>query len=439
MTNSNDEYKFVDALATAKFFIYIDQRDKANQVLDLMLPFCETIEQLDAIGYVYTKNRNFQRGLEIATKQLPNAQTPEQLWDMRVNLIRGYLNTNQPNQALPYIKLLKSVNPLDQPNLMDEAYALFLLNRKNEAEVILRTILENPESEDILIRGTFNLGSYEIRNGNFKTGLKNFLLSGRKLDIWKTFTLKNRYWEGGAYPGSTLLMMADGGIGDEIVNIRFQKHIKELGMNPVWYTTRMDLADMFIRCGFNVITSLDDVQFDWMWTYGMSVPAYLNVEETDLWYGPYISPTIKRTTSNTKKKIGIKISGNPKYDQDLNRSLPLEPLLQAIPEDYEIYSFHLEDKIEHPRVINWITDDITWDDTLNKIEEMDCIVSSCTSLIHAAGAMGKDAVVITPILKYYLWAKEGVTSPWYGDNLITLHQQEHDDWSHPLNELKELL
>jgi tetratricopeptide (TPR) repeat protein len=438
MQAEEKEFEFADALGTAKFFINLGRKDEANTILDMVLPYCSTMEQYDAIGYVYTANRNFKKGLEIALKQLPKAANPQQMWDMRVNVIRSYLNSNMPNEAYRYIKANKVINPTDQTNLMDEAYALFLLNRKDEGEKILREIITNPSTDDIYNRCLFNLGSYDLRNGDFKTGAKNFLLAGRKMSIWESFSLPNKFWDGGVYPGSTILLMAEGGIGDEIINIRFSKHLQDIGMKPVWYTTRKDLAAVFTRNGFDVITDKRLIQYDWMWTYSMLTPVYLELDEPDLWYGPYLK-AIKQKPQSDVKKIGIKISGNPHYDQDLNRSIPLDELLAAIPDEYEVYSFHKDEKINHPRVIEWMNANTTWEETLDKIEEMDCIASSCTSLVHASGAMGKDTFVIVPILKYYLWSNDKIKSPWYGDNTKVLHQQVLNDWSEPLGALKEYL
>ena len=55
---------------------------------------------------------------------------------------------------------------------------------------------------------------------------------------------------------------------------------------------------------------------------------------------------------------------------------------------------------------------------------MDLVVSSCTSLIHAAGSIGKESIVIIPILTYYTWAKLGYKTKWYENNLTILRQKE---------------
>lgn len=431
-----NEFVGCDPLGTAKYFVHIGKKQEANEILDMLLPYCQTVDQLDQIGYVYTTNRNFKRGLEIALKLYPRARNGTEMWDMRVNLIRSYLNLNNPKEALRYINANKAINPLDQPNLMDEAYALFLLNKKDEGEKILRKILENPESEDVHNRCLFNLGSYDLRNGNFKTGMKNFLLNGRKMEVWKSLELPNRPWQGETIPGATIVQVAEGGFGDELINIRFQKHIKDRGMNPVWYTDRKDMAKLFTDNGFTVITSLSDVKPEWMWNYSMLIPVLLDLDEEELWYGPYIKPIEPKQFT---KKIGIKVSGNPEYDQDLARSIPLNEFVDAIPEQYEIYSFHNDEVIEHPRVINWMDSNTTWDDTIKMINEMDVIASSCTSLPHASGAMGQKTFILVPILKYYLWSNDKSHSPWYSDDVEILHQETPNCWNVPLNTLKERL
>jgi hypothetical protein len=369
-------------------------------------------------------------------------QTPQTKFDARVNIIRAYLNLNKPIEALTYIGINEKEQPNDHPNQMDKAMCFFLLDNKDEGEKILRKILSEPHTEDINFRVNFNLGTYDLRNGKFKEGLRHVLLDGRKLNIWHEFKFpKSQLWEGTPQPGKTIVLCAEGGIGDEIISVRFMKHFKDVGMNPIWYTDRKDIVTIFERNGFKTVSNINAIPHDWLWTYSMPSPTYLDLEEDDLWYGTYLTALNKAPLlpNNGKKRIGIKCMGNPKYDQDLHRTIPFEQLIDSIPEDYEIYSFHIDEDYDHPRVIQLKDKIKTWDDTLDYINQMDIIVSSCTSLIHAAGAIGKESIVIIPILTYYTWAKLGHHTKWYGDNLTVLRQREYDNWNAPLKELKDML
>ena len=432
----------MNPLASAEFFIQLKQFDKAKIILDLLKPYANTIESIDSLGKLYAEIREFNDTLELAKKIYDMVDGIQPKFDARTNIIRAYLNLNKPIDALTYIKHNELVNPSDHPNLMDKAMAFFLLNRKTEGEAILRNILTEEHTEDIDFRVKFNLGTYDLANGNFKEGLYHVLLDGRKLNIWEKFNLpKEQLWEGNPIPGKTIILCAEGGIGDEIISVRFMKHFRDVGMNPIWYTTRKDIAEIFNGNGFETITDLKSFTKDMLWTYSMPSPSYLDLEEDDLWYGTYLNPINKtsKLLSTGKKKVGIKCMGNPKYDQDLHRSIPLDDLVACIPDDYEIYSFHVDEDIKHPRVNNLKGIIKTWDDTLDYLDQMDLVISSCTSLIHASGAIGKESIVIVPILNYYTWAKPDYTTKWYADNLTILRQKEYDNWNAPLLELKEMI
>lgn len=435
----HEKYDNVDALGTAKFFANMNKHDKAKEILDMVKPFCFNFQQYDAIGKIYSDIREFKDALEFALKMHSLAEKNQDKWDIRTNIVRQYLNLNQPENALIYININEKLNPQDHANRMDKAMAYFLLNRKNEGESILRQILTEPHTDDIDFRIKFNLGTYDLANGNFKDGLRHVLLDGRKLNIWETYDQLPRetMWEGGIQPGKTILMAQEGGIGDEIISVRFQKHFRERGMHPIWYTNRKDLAEIFRRNGFEVITDLKQYRPEWLWCYSMPSPTFLDLEEDDLWYGPYIKPIRKAEKLPGKLKIGLKCMGNPKYDQDLNRTVPFEEVLSVLPEDATIYSFHIDEDLKHPRLVSLRDKIKTWDDTLDFIDQMDYMVSSCTSTAHAASAMGKRTTVFVPILNYYTWARPTKHSKWYSENTTVFRQTTYKNWHDPIREFGE--
>lgn len=426
--------------ATAEFFIAIKENGKAKQVLDLLKPYARTIEQINELGKLYAEIREFNDTLELGKLIYELVPDGEPKFDARVNIIRALLNLNKPIEALRHIEINEQFKPNDHPNRMDKAMAYFLLDKKEEGEAMLREILTEPTTEDIRNRVNFNLGTYDLRNGNFKEGLRKVLLDGRKLNLWHKFKFpESQLWTGNPQPNKTIIVCAEGGIGDEIISVRFMKHLKDAGMNPIWYTARKDLAKIFERNGFPTLTEINYFDPNWLWTYSMPVPSYLELTEDELWRGSYITPLNRLPELPGKKKIGIKCMGNPKYDQDLHRTIPLDEVVAQIPDDYTIYSFHVDEEINHPRVIPLKGKIKSWDDTLDYLNQMDVVVSSCTSLIHAAGAIGKDSVVIVPILTYYTWAFPSETTKWYGNNLKILRQTEYDNWKSPLSQLKSKL
>ncbi len=80
----------------------------------------------------------------------------------------------------------------------------------------------------------------------------------------------------------------------------------------------------------------------------------------------------------------------------------------------------------------------TFKDTLSAIDNLDVIITSCTSIVHAAAAMGKRVILLCPISAYYLWSHSADQSPWYGKNVTILRQVKPRSWEEPLQQLKEL-
>ena len=242
--------------------------------------------------------------------------------------------------------------------------------------------------------------------------------------------------------------MAEAGIGDEFINLRFCNHIKNLGMNPIWLTERQDLQRIFIDNGITTITNINQLKpKNYYWTHSMDIPVYLNLEYKDLWNGPYLKANRKFIEkfklSKNKINVGLRWQGNSEYDHDLHRSIPIKDIIPLFDQNkYQLHSLQkdtgLED-IEGLNVIDYSNKLETFEDTLGLIENLDLIITSCTSVAHASAAMGKQTIIFTPISAYYVWSHSMKQSPWYGDNVIILRQQKPRIWDSPIQELEKIL
>jgi len=195
----------------------------------------------------------------------------------------------------------------------------------------------------------------------------------------------------------------------------------------------------------------------------MSVPVYLDVQVKDLWDGPYITadpeyiekwkwisekPLENHPDTPNKPKVGIRWTGNPAYEHDLHREVPLTLLNDIIYDrGYKVYSLqrdHGADEIYTDALYTEITD-LQYElehieDTLAVIHHLDFVITSCTSVAHMAATMGKKTYVLVPITAYYTWASTTDTSSiWYGDNVKVLRQIVHKSWAEPLKQLEDLL
>lgn len=419
-----------------------EKRPIVFEMLDLYYNKAKSISDFDTLGYLSLKAEHRQLYLKCAEAAYVKAETPEQLFIARSNLYKAYNAMNMPEKALFYINLNLSIAPDDFETLTQKAFNIALTGDKQTSENILLGLLEKHPNKLEDMRST--LSGKLLREGKTAEGILSFLGTFKPKNGRFEDALNMKRWEGIIQPGKTIYVDGEGGIGDEIINIRFFKNLKDLGMRPILYSTwsqyREDTVDLFRRNGFEVITETFSIDRSQLWSPLMSLPGYLNLNEDTLWDAPYLTPikNPKNKLKGNKFKIGIKCSGNPYFSQDEYRKIPIEKMLEYLPENCDIYYIDKE-RVNHPRVIDLADKINSWEDTLDFIDQMDCIVSSCTSLVHAAGAIGKTTFVSVPIAEYYIWttSRTDTSSPWYGENFQVHKQTKVRSWDEPLKAIND--
>lgn len=433
-----------------KFLREVDELKTAEALLDVFAKYANGIEQFDEIAKHYMDIKRYKKAITLCEKALAIAD-PRQAYSVRVNLAKLNNNINYPEKSLQLLAINERLNPKDLDVKLEKMFSLFLCNRKEESKELLLRIMNDPTvNEKQLQTCKFNMGTYDLYDGKFMDGLKGFLVEGKKLGIWKDKEIVNLpKWEG-QIDGSEIVIIGQGGIGDEVINVRFVKHLQRLGMKPIWLTHFKHLKTVFDRNGYPTITSYKDVPKTCKYqTYAMTLPIFLNLTEDEVWEGPYLTPDPKYIekyeylNDTTNVKVGLKWAGNPEYDQDLHRAMNLEEILLAIPENTKKYSLQKDETDEE---LPWYIGDLgpnleTFEDTLAIMHHLDYIVTSCTSVAHLAGAMGVKTFVVVPITAYYVWSSNGESteSYWYGDNMTVLRQTKTRSWAEPLQQLKEII
>lgn len=427
-----------------------EKRQTVFEILNFYFKSAKTIADFDILGEISLKAENRDLYLKCAENAYALAENSSQIRIARSNLYKAYNTLNQPEKALFYIDIDLRETPDDFELLMYKAYNLALLGQRKESEEIILSLGERPDvcnDPEKFENIKFSLSGKLLRQGDTAKGILEFINTFKPGNPMFEENLKMKLWEGTIQPGRKIYVNGEGGIGDEIINIRFFKKLKDLGMTPILYSSwnkyRPDIVDMFRRHGHQVICEKYSIDRNEFWTHMMALPGYLGLTESELWTGPYLNPikNPKNILPSQKFKIGIKCNGNPYFSQDQYRSIPIEEMLKYLPnrDDVEIYYFD-KDKT-HDQLINMNKHLNTWEDTLDYIDQMDIIVSSCTSLVHAAGAMGQRTIVMVPIAEYYVWTstRKDETTPWYGDNLTVLKQTKVRSWKEPLSRMKEIV
>ena len=438
---------------------YLEKANKdalASQVLDVFAETARGMEQVNLLAKLYFDVRNLQKAEEFALRVLGMTSTPEESYNARANLAKMYNNVNLPEKSLFYSKLNQAVRPSDPDTQLEMVFSLYLLNKKDDAEKILRNLKAREHELDERHRDivSFNLGTYDLEQGKFIEGLTGFMIKGKKLKLWFSHReLPYTFWSGGIYPGKTLVLFAEGGgIGDEMLSVRFMDDLKNLGFKPVFYTSRKDLYNIFNRCGYETIMTLDNVPPDALWTYFMQVPIYLDSTVESVKRSKYLFPSDAATQKwayikdTPGLKIGVRWQGNAKNERDLHRQVPLDGIMKTLHETLDgrevtYYSLQVgdgEDQIaKYPELTDLTAGIHSYDDTLAILQNLDYVITLCTSVLHASAIVGTPTLALIPVSAYFTWVSPSPnnTSIWYEDNLRLFRQITPKKWDEPFAEL----
>lgn len=302
-------------------------------------------------------------------------------------------------------------------------------------------------------RAKFNRGWFLINQGKWQEGFQ-CLEYGRSLGVYGSGRLNTTkpIWDGTTdLTGKTVIINLEAGYGDNIIQARFATEVWKRGGKAV-LCCDSTVHSIFSRIPgvYKCITlaELLSTQHDyWVpgfscsWLFGHTVDNFPNE--------PYIfarheSLDIWKTILNTEKpKVGIRWSGNPKFEHQQFRIFPPELLINLHKGKDHIKFFSLQRDTDIRELPDEISDLqhllISWEDTAACIENLDLVITSCTSIAHLASAMGKPTWVLVPILPYHIWAYGGKHSPWYTENTRVFRQTVFGKWDNVFKEVEEEL
>jgi hypothetical protein len=335
-------------------------------------------------------------------------------------------------------------------HLIDQQLNLMIRGRFDEAWKISEDLEHNyPEDP----RAKFNRGWHLIHQGKFQEGFQ-CLEYGRPLNVYGSGKINTTkpIWDQSDLTNKNVIINLEAGYGDNIIFARFATEVWRRG-GKCFLCCDKTLHSLFSRIpGVEKCITLDEIEstphdfwipgFSCSWLFGHTVDTLPNE--------PYIfakpeSVNIWESMLKTEKKIkvGIRWSGNPKFEHQQFRIFPSEKLINLYKtnENIQFYSLQRDtDLRELPEEIRDLQHlIISWEDTAACIENMDLVISSCTSVAHLSAAMGKPTWVIVPILPYHVWAYGDEHSPWYEKTTKVFRQKKFGDWSETFENIQKEL
>ena len=315
-------------------------------------------------------------------------------------------------------------------------------DRLDEAvETYRRAVACRPDSAEI----HWNLSLGLLAAGRLKEGFDEYEWR------WKydNFPSKRRdfpqpLWTGEPFEGRTLLLHTEQGVGDVLQFLRFLPMIVERKGKTGRIILECHEALMSLLEGFPGIDQMierfaepppADLQLPLL-----SAPRALGVDTMEQLPAtvPYLpipdGPDVAVPEADPEHlNVGFVFGGNPQFPNDRSRSTRLESWMPLF-EIEGVRYFSLQKGDREPEVVNApdsvvrLNERLTsFRDTAVALGKLDLVITTCTSVAHLAGALGRPFWVVLSRNADWRWLVGRDDSPWYPSARL-FRQTALDDW-----------
>jgi len=401
------------------------------------------------------ETKKFKKANDILQDILKLAKSPDEIEDVNFNICKCLYYLKRADEA---IKLMDSFSDEKRSTLEYKIeYSLYqnAIGNTEKSKEILKSVIDcqKPEDRDSAFSRQhdiigFNYSWFLFRECKFKEAF-NGIVRGANLKVWgnedeihsRAKVTENKRWK---FKESVdiIAFYLEGGIGDELVFFRYIQFIKPYA-NKVKIFCAPTLVNLLKECGYeNVFPHADIAKETWdRYVPSMSSPNILELNDPK--DGINFSYLVRKTNpvnemnkiADGNKKICIKWRGNPEFEHDQFREFPIDGLLK-LDKFGQLFSIQIQDNYDLKKNDNvWDLSHLinSWSDTYDIINESDLLVTSCSSVAHLAGIMGKKVIVLVPLVPYVTWSSD--SQPWYPDNVTVVRQKEYRNWDSAFEEL----
>ncbi len=300
----------------------------------------------------------------------------------------------------------------------------------------------------------------DLPEGHMKLG-QSLLLQGQFAEGWEEYewrykipgaaplmpTTDRPQWDGSPMPNERLLLIGDQGYGDVIMFGRF----------IAWAQARC--AHVTVACsqemrgivaqlapGAGIAVRWDDCPPYAAYCPLSGLPRLAKIGLAELpGHVGYLKPEpdavsrwsarLNELVPHGQKRIAIAWAGRPTHNNDRNRSITLNQLepLAAIP-GVTLISMQKGPAAAQCKtwagqapLIDLDTEITTFEDSAAILSAVDVLISVDTSLVHLAGALGRQSWVMLPYAPDWRWQMHRADTPWY-PSLRLFRQPTPRDW-----------
>jgi tetratricopeptide (TPR) repeat protein len=319
-----------------------------------------------------------------------------------------------------------------------ESYCNMGMTKRNSVEAVAwyeRAIALKPE----LSMAHSNLAHTLLLRGEYLRGFHEYEWRWHHLDT-PPRPFRQPEWNGEAMADELLLVHAEQGFGDTAQFVRYLPLVRERVRRIVFECQPELLRLLRLLPGLEDIVARGDAlpAFD-RHVPLMTLPRIFGTTlETVPASVPYLAvpPDVREiwrqrlAAHGAGKRVGLVWAGNPKHQNDLNRSMRLAELAPLFRHDgvtfFALQKGPAADEGAAPPVgapfVALSPDIEDFADSAAIIDSLDLLISVDTSVVHLAGALARPVWAMLPIAPDWRWQLERRDSVWYPT--LTLFRQK---------------
>lgn len=287
----------------------------------------------------------------------------------------------------------------------------------------------------------FNRGCIKLKQGDFLEGWKEYEWRW-KMPTFQPFSCPQPQWRGEDISDRTILVHTEQGNGDAIQFARFLPLVRARAKKLIIVCTEplrllfkhMECVDE-VRLPGTLPGDLFDVYCPIMSLAGVLEVTLENLDTVTPYLGIPKEVVVPSLRDNGKPKIGLVWAGSPTQQINHHRSCPIDEMLAITGNDnYDFYSLQLplasedKQKLIDKGVTDLEQDLVSYVHTGALAQQMDMVVSVCTSVVHLTGALNIPSIVLLSPHADWRWLTDEEQSTWYPSTIV-LRQRKSGDWA----------
>ncbi|MBY0354819.1 MAG: tetratricopeptide repeat protein [Rickettsiales bacterium] len=426
-------------LGRGKSWLEVGDHTKARQYFTHVLrDHPQSLEALVGMGNSLFRTRNWAEALTYFSALEP--LLPEHA-ELRRTMARCYNKQLMLDQAEHYFQACLALDPNIMGAYIELAWLHYEKGKTTQALNVFDAALKRFGSLPDII---YSRSLIYLQIGEWTRAFEGYEQRWHTTDPGDqyrktTAPLSSPHWDGvSSLEGKTVMAMIEQGAGDILQFARYCWHLKQCGaavdiLAPDFMASIMQTVP-WVRSVHSEYELIPPHDFH---VSLMSCPYYFGTtQKTIPDLTPYLHAPYKRARFSEKPTIGLVWAGSQAFLHDHHRSGDFHMYEEMINRHPECTFVSLQMGPRASEAASFIADGKVIDGTLNitnyadtaaALESVDLLISTCTSIVHLAGAMQRPTYVLLSAKADWRWLEKGSRTAWYPQTTL-YRQQELGDW-----------